>query len=680
MNEELNSPAENISRELSSPLILFPGLQSGEIYRKLVLASPDVITITDLKGTILYVSPVTLKIFGGDERDILGTRIFDWVAEVHKEKTLVNFRTLLDGLDPEDSQYVLKRVDGSEFYSEIHSSLLTDKDDKTVGITFTIRDITKRKKEQKELEQNENRYKLLFESAHDSIFLMNGPIVFDCNSKALDTFGCLKEEIVGTSPWDFSPPLQPDGSDSIQKAKEKIKAALNGNPQQFEWKQRKLNGTLFDSEVSLNTITIGDNAYLQALVRNISKRKKADDQLRKFSECMLSFSSDPSYNINLLTTLCGEIMGAVCSLYTRKRRDLMHSSGTWNIPDEFKTASYSKGYLCFDTFSNDNQDIYLVRDLQKTSYCQTDPIVSLNRIMTYAGKMVHAGSGPIGVLSAFFHNDYIPDAADRYLMFLIASVIGVEEERKSSQDKMVRYTEELRELNNTKDKFFSIIAHDLKGPFNAIMGFSDILTTEWDNYSEEERQNFIRNIYSSARNTYRLLENLLEWASTQTGIIHFQPARIDLSLLANDVVIFLREQAEKKQIKVYTAVNFNTSVMADENMVRTVFRNVVSNAIKFTPEGGQVKILAHKIAATTDQPSMIEVCVEDTGVGIEPDLLTKLFRIDEKIGASGTAQEKGTGLGLILCRELIEKNHGMIYVESEPGKGSRFCFTLPMAE
>jgi signal transduction histidine kinase len=238
----------------------------------------------------------------------------------------------------------------------------------------------------------------------------------------------------------------------------------------------------------------------------------------------------------------------------------------------------------------------------------------------------------------------------------------------------------MKELNASKDKFFSIIAHDLKGPFNAIMGFSDILTMEWDEYTEEERRHFIRNINSSAKNTFRLLENLLEWAMTQTGKVLFNPSRIDLSVLANDVVILLREQAEKKQIKVFTAINFNTNVMADENMVRTVFRNIVSNAIKFTSPGGYVRIFTKDIPPVNDQPAMVEVSVIDNGTGIDRELLPKLFRIDEKIRNQGTSHEKGTGLGLILCRELVEKNKGTIGVQSESGKGSRFYFTLPAGE
>lgn len=679
MNEKIDLHPAHASYDLILPLPLFPGMRPEELFLKLVQHSPDCIAITDMQGSLLYVSPVAYTLFGGDNHDLTGKQIFDWITEGHKEKALLNFRNLFNGIDLIDNQYLLKKVDGPEFYGEINSSVLTDRDGRKVGMIATIRDVTRQKKSEEELLQNQVRYQLLFETAHDAMFLMNETDFIDCNSKTLETFGCLKEEIIGKSPLDFSPLFQSDGVESSIRAKEKIGNALAGQPQRFEWKHQKLNGVLFDSEVSLNAVNVGGKKYLQAMVRNISKRKKSDDQLKKFSQCLLSFGANPLENINLLTGLCGELLGATCAIYNRMQGGLICSLGQWNTPDDYVTASDPHGHICYDVIRNNGSDVVIVENLPDTEYFLTDPNVAKYKLRTYLGKVVSFSGQPVGSLCAVFQHNYFPDAADKYFISLIASAISVEEERKASQDKMVTYTEELRELNNTKDKFFSIIAHDLKGPFNAIMGFADILTTEWDDYTEEERRNFIRNINSSAKNTFRLLENLLEWAMTQTGKIKFQPARIDLSLIANDVVILLRDQAEKKQIKLYTAVNFNTLVTADENMVRTVFRNLVSNAIKFTPEGGQVRILTRNIPATKDQLPMVEVCVTDTGIGIEKDLLPKLFRIDEKTRTDGTALEKGTGLGLILCRELIEKNNGKIQVESEPGIGSKFCFTLPDA-
>ena len=527
-------------------------------------------------------------------------------------------------------------------------------------------------------EENEITYRLLFETAHDAIFLMNEYEFRDCNSKTLEVFGCDREDIIGKSPMDFSPEKQPDGEDSSMAAKEKMDAAIAGHDQVFEWKHLRKDGVPFDAEVSLNSITINGMSYLQAIVRNISDRKKSDEQLRKFSECLLSFTADPQYNINLLTGLCGEILGATCSLYNRLQGGLLCSLGQWKSPEGYITEDNPEGHICYDVIRSNRKEVFTVTDLPETPYFITDPNVAKYKLFSYVGKVVRCGGKPVGSLCAVFQHDFQPDTQDKYFISLIASALGVEEERKIAQEEIMKYAAELKEQNMAKDKFFSIISHDLKGPFNAILGFSDILSTDWDDYSDEERRHFIQNIHSSAKNTFKLLENLLEWAMAQTGKLTFSPVQFDLSMVANDVVILMREQAESKDIKLFTAVNFNTLVLADENMTRTIIRNLVSNAIKYTQKGGQVKIHCREIAETRDEPGMIEVCINDTGIGIEPALLPKLFRIDEKVRSSGTAQEKGTGLGLILCRELIEKNRGKIWVESEQGRGSRFCFTLPV--
>lgn len=526
---------------------------------------------------------------------------------------------------------------------------------------------------------NEITYRLLFETAHDAIFLMNEYRFLDCNTKSLVMFGCEREDIIGKSPVNFSPPLQPDGFDSTLKAKEKMDAAIGGQSQVFEWVHLRKDGVPFYAEVSLNAITLNGVGHLQAIVRDISERKKSDEQLRKFSECLLSFTADPLYNINLLTRLCGEILGATCSLYNRLQDGLLCSLGQWNSPEGFIGEDNPDGHICYDVINNNDKEVYSVANLPATPYFVSDSNVAKYNLRSYIGKVVRCGSKPIGSLCAVFQQDYQPDMHDRYFISLIASAVGVEEERKLAHDEILRYAAELQELNQSKDKFFSIISHDLKGPFNAILGFSDILTADWNDYTDDERQHFIRNINTSAQNTYRLLENLLEWALAQTGKVTFSPAAFDLSVVANEVVILMREPAEKKQIKLFTGINFNTMVFADENMIRTILRNLVSNAIKFTCEGGDVKILSKVIPSTAGKPGMVEVCVRDSGIGIDRELLSKLFNIDEKVRTNGTANEKGTGLGLILCRELIQKNEGKIWAESEPGQGSRFCFTVPAA-
>jgi len=240
------------------------------------------------------------------------------------------------------------------------------------------------------------------------------------------------------------------------------------------------------------------------------------------------------------------------------------------------------------------------------------------------------------------------------------------------EKKVEERTTQLRELNATKDKFFSIIAHDLKNPFNALMGFSTLLLDDYDAFDDDERKDLIQTMSDASENAYKLLENLLEWSRSQTGSIKWHPDTIRLDEIAALTIDLLKNQAMNKDISIKGVVPANTTAYADGNMITTVIRNLMSNALKYTPKGGEVKLYANQ------QKDQVEITIEDNGVGIRKEDLDKLFRIDVNFSTNGTNNEMGTGLGLILCREFIDKNNGKIWVESEEGKGSKFKFTLPL--
>jgi signal transduction histidine kinase/uncharacterized protein HemY len=231
--------------------------------------------------------------------------------------------------------------------------------------------------------------------------------------------------------------------------------------------------------------------------------------------------------------------------------------------------------------------------------------------------------------------------------------------------------QELKEANQTKDKFFSIVAHDLKSPFNSLLVLTNLLLDDYDTFTEDERKTFIHQIKASSENTFALLQNLLDWASTQMGKTMIVQEKIDISKISDETIALLMPIARNKNIRIKSEIEPSTVVFADKNMVSTVILNLVTNAIKFTPQDGKVAIRAFM------ENNHVEVEVSDSGVGISQDNLNKLFRLDHKIQTMGTAKEKGTGLGLILCKEFVEKNNGKIWVKSVEGKGSQFYFTLP---
>lgn len=231
--------------------------------------------------------------------------------------------------------------------------------------------------------------------------------------------------------------------------------------------------------------------------------------------------------------------------------------------------------------------------------------------------------------------------------------------------------QELRILNASKNKFFSIIAHDLKNPLHNVLGYSHLLSQDYNLFTDEERRKFATDINRSTNNIFRLLQNLLEWSKSQTGRLNFSPAVVDYQRLLDNSLGVLKSLADQKKIRITIENDPELKIYADPLMMETVLRNLINNAIKFTPEGGQIDVSA-KV-----NDGEVLVSVKDTGVGISEEESKNLFRIDSKVKRKGTNNEDGSGLGLILCQEFVTKHNGKIWVESTPGRGSEFYISIP---
>ena len=253
---------------------------------------------------------------------------------------------------------------------------------------------------------------------------------------------------------------------------------------------------------------------------------------------------------------------------------------------------------------------------------------------------------------------------------LFGTIQDIDEKRKAA-DLLKRNEVRLAELNATKDKFFSIIAHDLRSPFSAIVGFSNLLVEQMKERDYEGIEEVASYIQDSSNRAMLLLMNLLVWARSQTGSIEFNPVKIDLAYLISDQTQLLAYAAMQKKIRIINEFQDQIFIRADQEMIKTILRNLILNAIKFTYPDGIIYITVKQSVSETT----VSVC--DNGVGITMEAMAKLFRIEESISTKGTVEETGTGLGLILCKEFVERHGGKIWVESEPGSGSKFHFTIP---
>ena len=266
--------------------------------------------------------------------------------------------------------------------------------------------------------------------------------------------------------------------------------------------------------------------------------------------------------------------------------------------------------------------------------------------------------------------DYIPKPFNQ--KELIARV-KTHIELKQARERVENYAGELKELVATKDRFFNIIAHDLKSPFNAILGFTEALETDAATIDRVELQKFASLLHHTADNTFKLVQNLLEWSRLQTNKMNFEPKKLPLASIVQETVKQLNGQAISKQITINASVAQDVFVIADEYMISTVLRNLISNALKFSNPGSEI------VAGASAIGTEVIVSVADQGVGISPEAKASLFDLTNNYTTRGTANESGTGLGLLLCKEIIEKHAKKLWLESEPGRGTTFFFTLATA-
>ena len=531
-----------------------------------------------------------------------------------------------------------------------------------------------RKKIKAALRENEQTYRTIFENSSDGMFLMTD-IFQECNQSVCDLFNCNMEDIIGQPPSKFSPEVQPDGKNSAVSAKEKIDAAFKGIPQRFYWQHKTKDDVPFDADVALNAVTINGKNFIYAIVRDISETTK----LEKVQKALFEIS-EAAYTSTDMVSLYEIIHKIISTLMLAKNFYIAlydEQTGMISFPymvDEFDPPyppkKLGKGlteYILRTGEANliDSELDLKLRETGEVEMIGTPTLIWLGVPLIVRGKII----GVIVVQD--YQNADTYGEKEKQLLVFVAEHVAQAIERKKNSESIKAYTEQLKQLNQTKDKFFSIIAHDLKSPFLGFLGLTEMIASGDDELSKTELMEYSKSIHESASTLFRLIENLLEWAQMQRGSISYTPKAIELQRIAAQCIETIKYKAEQKGIVIINEIPQTQKVFADDKMTYTILRNLLTNAIKFTMRDGKVVMRAKK-----NDSKLVEISVCDTGVGMSAENVKKLFKIEEKVSSVGTEGESSTGLGLLLCKEFIEKNGGTIWVESQIGKGSTFTFSL----
>lgn len=256
------------------------------------------------------------------------------------------------------------------------------------------------------------------------------------------------------------------------------------------------------------------------------------------------------------------------------------------------------------------------------------------------------------------------------ILTYVSEQIALAINKKANEEKLIRFSEELKDLNASKSKFFSIIAHDLKSPFHGLLGLTKMIVDDHESMTKEELRSYLKIMNESTESTYKLIENLLEWSRLESGKMKYNPSAQNIFMLVENTKNVLGQNARLKNITIKNKLSHQNVIWGDEPMLQSLLQNLISNAIKFTPECGIIEISENEL------DEKVEFIISDSGVGIKEENIKKLFRIDMSFSTKGTHQEKGTGLGLALCKEIVNIHGGDIKILSELGIGTKVIFTL----
>ncbi len=517
----------------------------------------------------------------------------------------------------------------------------------------------------------------IIESVPDSIYFkdLNSKFVKTNRANAIKLGFSNPEDLIGKTDFDIF-----DKENAAGAFKDEQEIIRTGKPyisteKKEVWKDGKVTWAIshkmptYDSEGKV----IGTFGF----TRDITEKKKAEI----VREALLRIS-EAAYTTSDMNTLYQRIHEVIVTLMPAKNIYIAiydEKEGVISFPyyvDEFDPSPVQRKPLKGMTEYIMHIDKAVLIDERKlaelNSIGQIDVIGTKPKI--FLGAPLKVGGRTIGVIIVQdYENERAYGEDERQFLIFVTEQIAQVIERKMNSEAIMKYAEELKQLNNTKDKFFSIIAHDLRGPFNSLLGLSEFLVSPDEDLTEKQRNVFIQEIYNLLKNEYELLQNLLQWAAMQLDKVEYKQTKINLFELVSKKMDLLSLQANNKNIAIVNNVKKDCFVLADNNMLGSIVQNFITNAIKFTNKNGAINI-----TSTYENESVI-VTIEDNGIGMTKERVEEIFRLDSTKSSTGTEGERGTGLGVILCNEMIEKQGGKLTISSEPNVGTKVIFSIPIS-
>jgi len=641
-------------------------VNSEDEIKKLSVAieqNPASILITNIDGKIEYVNPTFCEITGFSFEEVIGENPRILKSGKNSPEIYVDMWTTIKKGEIWRGELINKNKNGENYWERLIISPIKNGEDEIVNFVGIKENITAQKIAESELRDSQERYKLLSDISLEGIVIHENGLILDVNSSINMLTGYQIGELVGKDPTEmlFS-------SDSVEIARKNVAREYQ---LPYEVVIKRKDGSTFPAEVEARQYKFKDRVVKVAAIRDITYRKRVEDVLRsslKMNELLKSHNEKEiiDWGLEEAVRLSESTIGFfhfvnddqnTVSLHTWSKETLKNC----NIPDKLEHYPISEAGTWVDCFHEKKPVIH--NDYNALPHKKGLPdghfplfrYISLPVIENDKVKIIFGVGNKKG--------DYTQFDAD--ILGLLAKTIWMVIQRKRTERELV-------ESNAAKDKFFSIISHDLRSPIGSVQGLTEALLDDMDSFSSEEMKKFIGTIHKTVTSTYNLVDNMLIWAQNHRNKIEFSPQVVVLNEIIDNTVQIDQVEADKKEIIIERKTDDKITVKADIDMLSTILRNLLFNAIKFTNRSGKIEIstsIYNNLAA--------QVCIKDNGVGIPKDKLNKLFMIAEASSTKGTDNERGTGLGLILCKEFVERNGGKIWVESEVNKGSSFCFTVP---